>query len=321
MTTFESPHFRLETLAEGVYAALASDGGGGHANSAIVDLGDATVIFDTMVSPQAGRDLVRAAQLLTGRQAVDYAVNSHHHRDHVRGNVSLPPNTILLSNAITRDMISTHGRLQLKLDMEHIKIKVQSTDRVLLERNGRLLDGELRDLIAVASWQRAILETIHKVKLRLPDVVFRDRLTLHGNRRHVELISFQGGHSACDTLLLVPDARVAFLGDLLYVERHPNLSEVQVNRVGEVYAALQGIQAERLVPGHGPIGDHQDLQEATLYFETVSNMVKAQAAEGSPVEDLIARPRPEPFKTWRYGILMYENNLRALYQAFTSETD
>lgn len=321
MTTFESPHFRLETLAEGVYAALASDGGGGHANSAIINLGDATVIFDTMVSPQAGRDLVRAAQLLTGRQGIDYAVNSHHHRDHVRGNISLPANTILLSNAITRDLIGTQGRLQLKLDVEHIKIKVQSNDRVLLERNGRLLDGELRDLIAIASWQRAILETISKVKLRLPDVVFQDRLTLHGSRRHVELISFRGGHSACDTVLMVPDAQIAFLGDLLYVERHPNLSEVQVNRVGEIYAALQGLGAERLVPGHGPVGDQQDVQEAALYFETVSNMVKTLAAEGLPIEELIARPHPEPFHTWRFGILMYENNLRALYQTYISETD
>lgn len=321
MTTFESPHFRLETLAEGVYAALASDGGGGHANSAIINLGDATVIFDTMVSPQAGRDLVRAAQLLTGRQGIDYAVNSHHHRDHVRGNISLPANTILLSNTITRDLIGTQGRLQLKLDVEHIKIKVQSTDRVLLERNGRLLDGELRDLIAVVSWQRAILETIHKVKLRLPEVVFQDRLILHGNRRHVELISFRGGHSACDTVLLVPDARVAFMGDLLYVERHPNLIEIQVNRIGEVYAALQALGAERLVPGHGPVGDQQDLQEAALYFEMVSNMVKALAAEGLPIEELIARPHPEPFQTWRYGSLMYENNLRALYQTYISETD
>lgn len=321
MTTFESPHFRIETLAEGVYAALASDGGGAHANSAIIDLGDSTILFDTTISPQAGRDLVRAAQLLTGRQAVDYAVNSHHHRDHIRGNFSLPNSTIVISGNTTRDLMATQARQQLKFDAEHIKIKVQSTDRVLLERNGRLLDSELRDLIAVASWQRAVLETIAKVKLRLPDVVFQDHLILYGSRRRAELISFRGGHCACDTVLFLPNEGIAFLGDLLYVERHPNLSEVQINRFSEVYTALQAIPAERLVPGHGPVGDHQDLQETRTYFEKVSQMVKELAAQGLPIEELIARARPESFRNWRFGLLMYENNLRTLYQAYISETD
>ena len=35
-----SKHCRLEKLAEGVYAALAIDGGGAMCNAGIVDLGD-----------------------------------------------------------------------------------------------------------------------------------------------------------------------------------------------------------------------------------------------------------------------------------------
>jgi len=64
-----SPHFSLHELSEGVYAALHAPGGWAQSNAGIVDLGDRTLVYDAFLSPLATRDLLAAAQALTGRPA------------------------------------------------------------------------------------------------------------------------------------------------------------------------------------------------------------------------------------------------------------
>jgi cyclase len=87
---FRSQHFRLERLADGIYAAIHIDGGWAQSNAGIIDLGDRTLIFDTFINPEAATDLRAAAEELTGRSTV-VVINSHSHNDHIWGNQIFPP--------------------------------------------------------------------------------------------------------------------------------------------------------------------------------------------------------------------------------------
>ncbi|MCW8803897.1 MAG: hypothetical protein OQK57_05815, partial [Ignavibacteriaceae bacterium] len=66
--SFESRHFTIEMLEEGVYAVIHKTGGYAICNSGIVDLGDETLVFDCFISPEAARDLKKAAEELTGHK-------------------------------------------------------------------------------------------------------------------------------------------------------------------------------------------------------------------------------------------------------------
>ena len=66
---FQSDHFRLHQLAEGVFAAIALNGGAAISDAGIIDLGDRTLIFDTFMTPQA-------AQRLAARRATAYGPRS-----------------------------------------------------------------------------------------------------------------------------------------------------------------------------------------------------------------------------------------------------
>src|SRR5260221_13365875 len=85
-----SKHFHLEKLAEGVYAALAIDGGGAMGNAGIVDLGDRALVFDTFWTPEASQDLLTAGEELKG-QAVVHIGNCHYNAHHVNCNHVLSP--------------------------------------------------------------------------------------------------------------------------------------------------------------------------------------------------------------------------------------
>ena len=55
----ESKHFVLHSLAEGIFAALAENGGSAICNAGLVDLGGQILVFDTFLTPQAAMDLQR----------------------------------------------------------------------------------------------------------------------------------------------------------------------------------------------------------------------------------------------------------------------
>ena len=52
-----SPHFAVDSLAPGVWAVIHADSGSASANAGIIDLGDATVVFDAFMTPEAAIDL------------------------------------------------------------------------------------------------------------------------------------------------------------------------------------------------------------------------------------------------------------------------
>ena len=63
------------------------------------------------------------------------------------------------------------------------------------------------------------------LKITLPDIVFSDSLWILGSERDVKLMEFKNGHTASDIVLCVPDQRIVFAGDLLFVQRHPWMSD------------------------------------------------------------------------------------------------
>ena len=99
-------HFRLEQIAAGVYAAVALTEGAAHSNAGIIDLGDRTLIFDTLGTPKAAEELRVAAEHLTGR-AVTCIVNSHVDHDHWLGNQIFASDMTIISTTRTRERMTT----------------------------------------------------------------------------------------------------------------------------------------------------------------------------------------------------------------------
>ncbi len=65
--SFNSPHFTLERIGEGIYAAIHRSGGQAICNAGFVDLGDEILVFDSFLSLAAARDLKKAIDEITGK--------------------------------------------------------------------------------------------------------------------------------------------------------------------------------------------------------------------------------------------------------------
>ncbi len=196
---YDSPHFRLEPLAQGVYAALAKPEGWAWSNAGIIDLGGYTLVFDTFFSPAAGEDLRRAAEIVTGR-TVTWVVNSGYSLLHIGGNQAFPNATIL----------STPTARQLMTDRLCALMQVwRKNPTPLLEEVRR--DGYAFSDEEQAALDRNLLEMLPGLHVTTPEQTFSGPTALHGSLRSVELRPLEDD-PAGRCILTLEDEGILFCG-------------------------------------------------------------------------------------------------------------
>jgi glyoxylase-like metal-dependent hydrolase (beta-lactamase superfamily II) len=136
----ESKHFQIELLADGVYAAVASEQGYAICNAGVIDIGDRTILFDTFISPEAARDLLKVAEQLTSHK-ITHVVNSHGHNDHIRGNQVFGSDVDIFSTVKTREAIARNEPEEIKSEKETIpKEIIDAIQNLVLKK---ILTGNL----------------------------------------------------------------------------------------------------------------------------------------------------------------------------------
>lgn len=301
-----SPYFHLERLAEGVWAAIVERGTGAWGNAGIVALGARTLVFDTFLTPAAARDLRAAAEVLTG-QSVAYVINSHYHMDHIHGNAVFDDATIITTGK-TRERIANRGAEILARMREHPD-DLASLDAEIASA----VTPELADDLRVQQGDyRALYAALHELALRLPDITFEQRLTLHGSQRTVEALSYGGGHTSSDAFLYLPAERIAFLGDLLGVRMHPSFGQADLEQWDEILERIEALDIQTVVPGHGPVGTLADVAALREYLGDMEMLVDEAIVRGETAEQIVALPPPGAYAAWGARTI-YTDNLRHLY--------
>jgi glyoxylase-like metal-dependent hydrolase (beta-lactamase superfamily II) len=297
MTTLPtSKHFTLHQLAEGVYAAISIEGYGATSNSGIVDLGDRTLVFDTFLTPQAAEDLRDAATHLTGRP-VSIVINSHWHGDHMQGNCIFAPDSALIATARTRELMATKGDEGIDWVKVHAPAQLQSQIRQLEEAQD---DEKRQELALQVSENREVVETLWKLALRLPNETFADRLVFHGSKRAAELLTYGGGHTESDAFLMLPEEKLLFTGDLLFVQSHLWMGHGDQHERLRALDRLETLDLQSVMPGHGPLGTKADFGAARSYIQTLLKLGEEAVRSGKTAEQAMETPIPAEYADWRW---------------------
>lgn len=187
---------------------------------------------------------------------VSYVINSHYHADHILGNC-------IFESEIP--IISTYGTYK---------------ELKMLEKDVKFLES-------------VVLEGY---RLRLPDITFDDRLEIHGASRNAVLQEFSGGHTIGDAVLMLPEERIVFMGDLLFIGSHPWVGagnpKLWVDRIHE----FQEYDMDTLVPGHGMAGNMGDLLFVEEYIKSLDN-ISGRISKGElKLEEADEGMLPEKFR-------------------------
>jgi glyoxylase-like metal-dependent hydrolase (beta-lactamase superfamily II) len=300
-------------LAEGVYAAIAMDEGSAIGNAGIIDLGDQTIVFDTFMTPTAAQDLRAAAESLTGN-SIAYAINSHWHNDHIRGNQVFAPTTQIVSTTRTRELIATKGIEELEYDKASAESDLRSVRDSLKKDTDEL---RLRDARSYVAYFEGMIESFPNLELRLANLTFKRRLIFHGSRREAAVICFSG-HTEDDSILVLPTARIVFMADLLFSGYHPYLLDGNPWEWTQALNEIGGLDVQVAVPGHGPVGGASDLLLVERYILELEKLAADVVNRGGSVDDAAACPIPEPFGNWRFAGF-FPQNMRFLYNVLSNK--
>ncbi|MDZ4278072.1 MAG: MBL fold metallo-hydrolase, partial [Dehalococcoidia bacterium] len=136
--------------------------------------------------------------------------------------------------------------------------------------------------------------------------------------RAVRLLHFGTAHTIGDALVLLPDERLLFAGDVAFHYVTPLAFEGHVGGWLKVCDEIAALDVDTIVPGHGPVGGKAELREMRGYLDSVRRQARAafdagrsqeEAARGIDLGDYASWAEPERLPL----------NVGRLYQEFRGE--
>jgi cyclase len=223
------PEPRVVKVNERVYALLGPLGlpsphNQGYMVNSTVIIGDQGVILvDSGGTDEVGKHLAKAIAKITPKP-VTHIINTHHHGDHVLGNVAFKGAEII-SSAQCKALVEKTG-------MEWVQIMENLVGRKF--PNTRPVPAML---------------------------TFKEESS---NRRSIQGVNMvfwvpRGSHTPGDMMVYLPDDRVLIGGDILVNTTTPVMRDANVRNWIEALAKAREFDATTIVPGHGPLMSKLDV--------------------------------------------------------------
>lgn len=266
--TFSSDYFDLYEVVENVYAAIKTNDlcmG----NAGFINLGDRVVVFDTFLSIEAAKDLKQAIIDTTGNDNF-VIVNSHSHLDHFIGNCVFPKNTTIIA--------SENALPKFKQDKEELELGNNVYTAEINNLKSKLASLEDPDEILDTKNSLIIYENLNndECEFLIPNQTFNDRLTIHGALDSFILRSIKTAHSHGDIIGTSVNNKVAFVGDLLFVDEHPYLGAGDPHLLKKELAALLNSNIRLFIPGHGPVCGKEKVIDQIEYIDAIISLVESK---------------------------------------------
>ncbi len=265
-------------LHQGVHEEATPANLGGIANIGFVVGEQAVAVIDSGGSARQGAALLAAVRRVTDLP-VRYVINTHMHPDHVFG------------NAAFRDEGS--------IFVGHAKLP-----RALAARGGHYLE-RLPEFLGEASAGTEVVP---------PSLTVTNQLEIDLGDRPILLIAHPTAHTDNDLTVLDLATGTLWLGDLLFSERTPVIDGSLKGWLA-VHHKLARLDAERVVPGHGPVETAwpEALTPQRRYLEQLLTELRQVIAEYGTMTDALEQVAQDQRGAW---LLFDEYHPRNVVTAF-----
>jgi cyclase len=302
----ESPD--LTKLGEGVFVRMVSPDSAAVSNSGVVVLDHSVLVFDTHFTPEAGQELLAGIRSITSKP-VRFVVNSHSHADHTHGNQAFADAQLIGSTNARRDMLQVDVP-SLNRAIEITKTQLVKLRQEMAKETGATQIKLLRDQIKS---REDYLQTMSALKIMAPFVTLDDSLTLQDGKQEVRIAFLGTGHTEGDIVLYLPSQKIAFVGDLFFSEAIPNVQDASILQWMKTLQEVLKLDADKFVPGHGPVGSKKDVQGFLKYFEELRSAVQAGIARDESVEQVTGEiPMPAKYSSYRFTNF-FPSNVQKMY--------
>src|SRR5258705_1551413 len=264
--------FQLKLIGPNIWAAIDGAKGDAGANAGFVVGDDGVAVLDTFENEAAAKALMGQIHALT-HLPIKFVVNTHYHLDHVAGNrVFAQHGAVIVGHHSVGAWIHTEN---LKFFGEKIKPEEKAMVQNLLAQ----------------------------------EVTYDTGVTLFLGTRRIE-VTYMQGYTGGDSVVSIPDAGIVFCGDLFWRRTLPNLIDATTSTwistlsefTEEKTVTLPNSALPRavtFVPGHGDVGNAEDVREFQAYLAWLRAAVQKGVDANKKGDALVAAVMPE--LTEKYG--------------------
>lgn len=283
MTTYETVK-----LAEGVYAFISPESNGAMVtgNTLVVIGDDGVLVVDSGHFPSLTRRMIAQIQQWTDKP-VRFLVITHWHPDHNAGNglyQKMFPGVQIVSTPATR--MEMESEIPKKEVNEDIISHISQLARSGTTLSGKPLSADERKYYEkIAPELEAFRPEMKLAEHALPTTTFDTGLSVYLGKREVRILFLGRGNTAGDAVIYVPDSKILATGDLLV---HP-VPYPFGSFIGEwigTLKKLQGMDADTILPGHGPVMRDKEYLNATVrLLEAVRAQTEGAVQQGLSLEE------------------------------------
>lgn len=250
----------------------------------VIFTAEGAIVVDTLPFPQETRHI---REFLNQRRIKAlYVVNTHSHADHIYGTYQFPEAEVIA----------------------HYQCR-------------RLMERHAEEALAAAKQQTPQLAD---VKIRYPELLFNDAMTLRVGGKTIEL-NYSPGHSRDVITVHAVEDRLMVASDTVMPVPYVVGGDLD-DMIGSI-TAIKEKSLENLVQGHGEVllrGEIEETLEANIvYLKTVDRLVRERIARGVPRTGILDITIEEcGLSRIALGGLvqkLHQANLLTLYDAYRSE--
>jgi phosphoglycerate dehydrogenase-like enzyme/glyoxylase-like metal-dependent hydrolase (beta-lactamase superfamily II) len=253
----------------------------GGSNNIWVVFDDYVVVFDANFPKEAG-DVIAAIKKTTDKP-IRYVLDSHHHGDHAYGN----------------DVFAKAGA----------SVVAQTHCARLLRVNG---PKEFAD----AGRGKGGRPDVRDGKLKVPDLVFDDKLVLDDGKQRAEFYFFGHAHTAGDAFLYLPKHKVLCTGDACVNGAYNYMGHSDSASWIRVLERAQQLDVKLICPGHGPLAGKDLLEKQKRYFVELRQFVRKEIDAGKDLADIRKGLNLPWYKEWT-GVPPAADNVKHVYDELT----
>lgn len=268
----------------GTHKDIDTDYGGDICNIGFIVGERGVAVIDTGGSAKVGRQLREAVRRVTDKPIL-YVINTHIHPDHIFGNAAFKQDNPVF--------------------VGHDKLAGAMTQRK---------DAYLRNQAQWVGADAADSEIIP------PSLAVKATHTLDLGGRVLHLTAHPVAHTNNDLTILDDKTATLWSGDLIFVERTPSI-DGDLKGWLSVIDQLRGIQAARVVPGHGPvtIDWKTALDNEQRYLSTLLQDIRAAIKAGKTMEQTMETANRSEQGEWALFDIVNRRNVNTVFPALEWE--
>lgn len=241
---------KVETVAKDVYFHEGDIGRKGHCNNGWIVFKDYVLVIDANF-PSGADEVIPKIRQMTDKP-IRFVFDTHQHGDHAYGN----------------QVFASAGA-------------VPVAHEGVLEAFKKFEPQRWNDMVANR-------KDVANSQPKAPTLLFRRDMIFDDGEKRLELLHFGVAHTAGDGFAWMPKEKILFTGDAAVNGPYNYAGDGQILDWINTLAAVQKLGAEKVCPGHGPMGGPEVLEDQRNYFIAVRDGVKALKDGGKSAEQVKA---------------------------------